>query len=895
MSKKLYFLISFVLVLSLASASYCGDAKVDFDDPEDPCVEPGWVGATLDDAYIEVNGIIIDFIDADYLGNRRRPDPNSVWSMENLYEPVNEEDIHRDFIYAPAQTNITFRIWGLGANQEAEIHIWAFDEMSENTPRRCDWFANGDYLLTTEFMGGIPFDWPCLGSSVYEHYDFSATATADELGSILFTCDINELGNSTFWPGTDPAVSEPYAFLNGLEVYPQGTPTPVLKAHRPVPFDESENAPIDGTLSWIPGDGSATCNVYLSQDFDDVNNNAPAAKITPTPISANSITPANYLEMDKVYYWRVNVVTPTPVQGNVWSFRTANNLVVDDFEAYGFTVPYITDRWCDYSCNGTSSEVYEDIDYALDNQSMRYRYLNARYYPYYSEASFDLTQTGVDIDTDFDSMNVQAVSIWFYGETTNTTTEQMYAKLSDGTNTAKVDYNGSMSDIQEEEWHEWNIAISEFTAANSINLSDVREITIGFDEGLPADGNVYFDDIRLYTYRCVKVYRSAALAEADFAPVSNEDCVVDNEEVGVIARDWLAADFKTDTCSVFLTDPNLVLYTNFDDYNDLNSVPREQFENHYATLENPIDHNDVNGVMATRNLAPNPHPNSVWLLLSPIDPCDPDTEGPVIIQSPGVGSIITGMDDGSCVHFETDEGDPGERVHCGRWPAVGKFQPGPGTYGTGTAFQGKGELTVAIWAKWGGQKIRPKCQGLISKRWGWNDDELIWMFEVDTIPGPRSSFSLRQRFGNYCLYSAAGIMDLFIGQWVHLAAVADITNDSNEAILYLNGAEVQRGPFYFSGGDPYAITLTIGQDSDIDEQGVENFKGELDEAYVFNRALEPNEVAYLADSTPSDGELAVPVPSAANVINIEPQGQRYVNLADFAVMANQWLKKEYWP
>ena len=889
MSKKLYFLISFVLVLFLAPAGYCGDARIDFDVATDPCVEPGFVGAHLTDAYIDVNGIIVDFLDKTYLEARRRPDPNS---NNGVVGNINEEQIHRDFIYAAAQTSITFRIWGLGNGQDAVIHIWAFDDNSRNTPRRANWYGNDDYLFTTEFMGGIQLDWPIeIGSNFMDHYDFSATATADELGSIIFTCDINTLVNP-YW-GIAATESEPFAYLNALEVYPQGVAVPVPKPRRPVPFNESEDHPINEELSWIPGDGSATSNVYLSQDYDAVNTSNASAKITPVPIGANSITPPDYLQMDKIYYWRVNVVTPVPVNGDVWSFRTANHLLVDNCEQYSSENPPY-DYWDDYAVNGTGSEIFEESTIALSgSKSIRVKYSNATYSTY-SEVTLDITQAGVDLDPDLESMDAQSLSIWFYGEPNNTPTETMYAVLGDGTDLARVDYDGDMNDVNEQSWHEWNISFSAFNDANALDFSNIETITLGFDYGLPDDGNMYFDDIRFYTKRCVKVKRSAALAEADFAPVSNEDCIVDEEEVRIIGRDWLLADYKTDTCVPDLN--GLVLYANFDEFNDINGIPMVQWEKHYALETGPNDP-CYDGVMATRNLAPSPHPNSVWLLLSPIDSCDVmTTEGPVIIASPGVGEVIDNMPDGKCVHFQTDEGNPGERVTCGMFPVVGDFLPGTGTYGGGTSYQGKGKLTLAIWARWEGAKIRPKCQGLISKRTAWEDDGLIWMFEVDTIPGPRGSFSLRQRYGNYCLYSAAGILDLFIGQWVHLAAVADITNDSNEAILYLNGAEVQRGPFYFSGGDPNGIAMTIGNDGDYQSfWGVENWKGDLDEAYVFSRALEPNEIAYLADKTPLDGQLAVPVPSAANLINPEPQGQRYVNFRDYAVMANQWLIKEYWP
>jgi hypothetical protein len=383
---------------------------------------------------------------------------------------------------------------------------------------------------------------------------------------------------------------------------------------------------------------------------------------------------------------------------------------------------------------------------------------------------------------------------------------------------------------------------------------------------------------------------------------------VDNLEVEVMGRDWLAQDYATDTCEVLLTDPNLVLYLPFNDFNDANGqggfvLPQaiKDFIFYNGGVNPNSDSNDLNGVIVTKNMAPLAHPNAAYAILSPIDPCaSPPRESPVGILSPGVP--IVGKTGGSCIHFEADQSEPGERVHCGRWQAIGNFDPGepeviPGSNPPHTRFAGKGDLTLAIWAKWAGPKVRPKCQGLISKRLGWDEDgvDVLFMFECDTVSAPRGSISLRQRYSDWSIWSAAGLLDMFIGQWIHLAAVAHATEDSNDCTLYLNGAAQLTGPFYFGGGDPYGTTMTIGQISDLEEQSTENFHGELDEAYVFNRALEPNEIAYLADLTPADGVVHVPVPSAAEIYNTEPKGEQILNFRDFAWMADQWLKKEYWP
>jgi hypothetical protein len=206
-------------------------------------------------------------------------------------------------------------------------------------------------------------------------------------------------------------------------------------------------------------------------------------------------------------------------------------------------------------------------------------------------------------------------------------------------------------------------------------------------------------------------------------------------------------------------------------------------------------------------------------------------------------------------------------------------------------------MTLAIWAKWAGRHLdREKSQGLISKRVGWNASGVYFIFSIDTVPAPRGSISLAQ-YGPYSVWSPAGIMDSFIGQWVHLAATVDPTDPCAPQIchLYLNATEVTNGEFRFGGGDPEQIDLTIGQVSDVREQGVESFKGDLDEAYIFNRVLEVNEIAYLADMSPGDGILYIPVPSAAEVYEEETLGQRTVNFKDFAIMAKRWLDWWQWP
>ncbi|UCD51303.1 MAG: discoidin domain-containing protein, partial [Phycisphaerales bacterium] len=94
-------------------------------------------------------------------------------------------------------------------------------------------------------------------------------------------------------------------------------------ARGPSPADEAIDVPRDVTLGWTPGQTAVTHDVYLGTSFDDVNEST-----TPTSAgqSAASYQPADILDFETTYYWRVDEVNGTPdrtvFKGKVWSFTT---------------------------------------------------------------------------------------------------------------------------------------------------------------------------------------------------------------------------------------------------------------------------------------------------------------------------------------------------------------------------------------------------------------------------------------------------------------------------------------------------------------------------------------------------------------------------------------------
>ncbi|MBN1123551.1 MAG: LamG domain-containing protein [Sedimentisphaerales bacterium] len=232
----------------------------------------------------------------------------------------------------------------------------------------------------------------------------------------------------------------------------------------------------------------------------------------------------------------------------------------------------------------------------------------------------------------------------------------------------------------------------------------------------------------------------------------------------------------------------------------------------------------------------------------------------------GVTWISPGYDGtGSAVHVN---GTPNSRINIGTW------DPSEGT----------GQLTLSVWIRWAGNRT-VEHQGIIGKRDGWAaTDAMRWFLETD----PLGRLAFRQYWeAAVDMYSPEGVLDPFVGEWAHVA----VTFDGTTAVIYLNGVEVISGPFALA--DKPDAAMGIGC-----THGAENgevFEGDIDEVQIYNRALSAEEVAYLADLTPGDGQLHVPVASKANLSNNEPEGEQSINLADFAVLAEYWLSEQMYP
>jgi hypothetical protein len=248
------------------------------------------------------------------------------------------------------------------------------------------------------------------------------------------------------------------------------------------------------TLTWTPGFG-ASYEVYFGADAVSLELK------TSGNLGFESYEPGQ-LEWNTTYYWRVDEAnsanTDSPWTGPLWSFTTANFLIIDDMEAYNDLDPAdpasnrIFNAWIDGYDDPTNGSLvgYETPPFAEQtivhngNQSMPMSYDNS---VGKSEATLTLTS-----NRDWTVNGVNTLTIWFRGGSSNAA-ETLYVALN---GSARVD-NDNPDAATIARWTAWNVDLQVF-ADQGVNLANVDSITLGLSSVTGSTGMVYFDDIRLY-------------------------------------------------------------------------------------------------------------------------------------------------------------------------------------------------------------------------------------------------------------------------------------------------------------------------------------------------------------------------------------------------------------
>jgi hypothetical protein len=263
----------------------------------------------------------------------------------------------------------------------------------------------------------------------------------------------------------------------------------------PSPADGAVDVTQSPVLTWTSGVFADTYDVYFGPDPASLELKAGGNR------GQETFKPGQ-LEWNTTYYWRIdeanNAHPDSPWTGPLWSFTTANFLIIDDMENYNDLDPAepdsnrIFNAWIDGFGDPTNGSLvgYENPPFAEQTivnsggQSMPFSYDNAAGK---SEATLTLTS-----NRDWTVNAVQTLTIWFRGDSGNAA-ETLYVALNNDAVVANNDPDAAL----QTSWTQWNIDLQAF-ADQGVNLTNVDSITLGLSSVTGGAGIIYFDDIRLY-------------------------------------------------------------------------------------------------------------------------------------------------------------------------------------------------------------------------------------------------------------------------------------------------------------------------------------------------------------------------------------------------------------
>jgi hypothetical protein len=297
------------------------------------------------------------------------------------------------------------------------------------------------------------------------------------------------------------------------QIIPAGPLQPPLRAMRPNPGNGAVDVRDTQILTWAPSDKAGSHQLYFGTDEEAMKN---AVAGSPEDKGTKNLGDESYdpglLERNTDYFWRIDEVNDldadSPWAGKVWTFKTADYLVIDDFEDYDIGNNEIWWSWVDglgygahgtepaYPGNGTGSAVGDETtgSYMEDsivhggNKSMPVAYDNS--VKMYSEVA--LTLGGMNLTENGGT----TLKIWFIGVSTNAS-DPLYVVL----NGTAVVTNENPDAAKKGAWTEWDIPLQAF-ADKGVDLTNVNSIAVGIgNKTSPQAGGVgtmYFDDIGVH-------------------------------------------------------------------------------------------------------------------------------------------------------------------------------------------------------------------------------------------------------------------------------------------------------------------------------------------------------------------------------------------------------------
>jgi len=247
-------------------------------------------------------------------------------------------------------------------------------------------------------------------------------------------------------------------------------------------------------LTWAPGQG-ASHEVYFGADAASLELKGSGN------LGSESYEPGQ-LEWNTTYYWRVDEAdsanADSPWTGPLWSFTTANFLIIEDFESYNDLDPAdpasnrIFNVWIDGFDNPSNGSLVGNDVPPFAEQNIVHSGLQSMPMSYDNGAGKSEATLTLASNRDWTVNGVATLTIWFRGNAGNDA-ETLYVALNGN---AKVN-NDNPDAATRGSWTRWDVDLQAF-ADQGVNLSNVNSITLGLSSVTGGAGMMYFDDIRLY-------------------------------------------------------------------------------------------------------------------------------------------------------------------------------------------------------------------------------------------------------------------------------------------------------------------------------------------------------------------------------------------------------------
>jgi hypothetical protein len=180
-------------------------------------------------------------------------------------------------------------------------------------------------------------------------------------------------------------------------------------------------------LKWKAGDGAASHQVYFGTSEEAVLNattDSPEYKGT-QDLGVETYDPGQ-LEWDTTYYWRVdeiNDINPdSPWIGSLWSFTTANFIIIDNLEDYNnYSPDRIFDKWIDgwgTTTNGATAG-YPDPDFNAGESFVETENVHTgdQAMPLFFDNDMRYSEAVLPLESvrDWTDNGVETLTVWFMG------------------------------------------------------------------------------------------------------------------------------------------------------------------------------------------------------------------------------------------------------------------------------------------------------------------------------------------------------------------------------------------------------------------------------------------------------------------------------------------------